>query len=890
MALQGKLYSRILRYALFLVIPFVVVIFLLFSSYERSVSNQASLRLQAEQQRGVLIIGNEIESAFSQFVSDLLVVYNSNEFTSYTQKVDEQSLLDVARLFVRITTQKEYIFSQRLLDANGQELIQVERKEGNYITLLEDTKLEDLGLSDLFRHTRFLAPRVLYISKVTAQSAEEDRGRTIITLALPAYQSSRFLGVLAIDFDACYMLSFLSAYQSSLPKNLNFLLVDTEGEVVLTGDSKCPDVYKSGRNLFADVPALRKLFIETTQGNRSVDEVTYTYQAVYPKTNERLSYSPGPVRLWTLVSYFEESQLSVLAENFWLDHPLIKYGFALALLILGIAGVVFQQLRAGDKQQMRISSLIADYANDGIVVCNAEGNITFCNKAFEELSGYTQASLIGKIAPRLRNEERQILSSHGETEANTAWVLHHAGHRFLTRLSITTITDRRSRVEHTIEIYENSKWTPAQLSSVQTNDAENNHQFHTKVLPSIPKEQMVACLCFHLENSREVETRLGQTERVLFSSSFAATLANLLGSPFPVYCFSFDYYVLFVEHEGPSEALEKQMKPILVGLSEPYAFHSISIPVRLGCGVALSSSSSSTLFALLSDATLASTMVGSRKNGLLLFYNDEVRSQFQRQKAIHDALEGVFKTDQLYLSYQAQVSVASAKIIGAEALIRWNHPQLGPIRPDEFLPMLIEQGRMSQLGRFVIAESIAFLHRNRETLASLCPQFSLALNLSAEELSDPALIDQLGALLRQYRIPDNMLSVELTEHTAVESFSVANSTLEKLQAQGIAIAIDDFGTGFSSLSYLLELSADKIKIDRSFINRYPDNESITIYKTVLMLAKEVGAVVLAEGVENEKQLAFLEEIECDEYQGYYFSQAVGEQTFLAQLQKVNQQG
>jgi EAL domain-containing protein (putative c-di-GMP-specific phosphodiesterase class I) len=194
---------------------------------------------------------------------------------------------------------------------------------------------------------------------------------------------------------------------------------------------------------------------------------------------------------------------------------------------------------------------------------------------------------------------------------------------------------------------------------------------------------------------------------------------------------------------------------------------------------------------------------------------------------------------------------------------------------------------MEQLGRFVITESIEFLHRNLEFLSSCCPSFSLALNLSAEELSSASLIDLLGALLRQYRIPDNMLSVELTEHTAVESFSTTNSTLDTLHAQGIAIAIDDFGTGFSSLSYLLELSADKIKIDRSFLSRYPDSESITIYKTVLLLAKEVGAVVLAEGVEDEHQLAFLSEIGCDEYQGYLFSPAVDEQAFLAQMQEVN---
>lgn len=887
MALQGKLYSRILRNVLFLVVPFVVISFFLFTTYERSVYTQASLRLQADQQRGVLIISNQVESAFSQYVSDLLVVYNSNEFSTYMQNVDDASLLDLARLFIRITTQKEYILSQRFLGIDGRELVQVDRKPGNYITLAGTEEMEDLGRSDLFRNTRYLAPRVLYISKVTLETTADGVEKTVITLALPAYQGSKFLGVIAIDFDACYLLSFISAYQSSLAKNLNFLLIDTEGTVLLDGGTKCSEVYKSGKNLYVDVPALRNLFNQTTQGSRSVDEITYTYQAVYPKTNERLSWTPGPMRLWTLVSYFDEAQLPMLDGDFLLENPWIKYGIAFFVLLVGTLLVVFQQLRAGDKQQMRISSLIAGYASNGIVVCDAEGRITFCNQAFEQLSGMQQSDLIGKFSPRTRQDVKLMPSASRESVSNPAWILHRSDNRILTSLSITTIFDRRHRVEHTIEIFGPSNWSPSRFAHLCTQAGEHPEQCFASLLPSLAAEKPVACLCFRVENSREVATRLSHTDRVLFSSGFASRLANLVGSRLPVYCFSFDYYVLFVENAEPSEEFANRVSSILESLSEPYAFQRESISLRMGCGVAFIPSTSSTLFALLSDATLASTMVGSKKNGRLLFYSDEVRSKFQRKKAIKDALAGVFKTGQMTLHYQAQVSVSTAKIIGAEALIRWNHPQLGSIRPDEFLPLLREEGQMEQLGRFVITESIEFLHRNLEFLSSCCPSFSLALNLSAEELSSASLIDLLGALLRQYRIPDNMLSVELTEHTAVESFSTTNSTLDTLHAQGIAIAIDDFGTGFSSLSYLLELSADKIKIDRSFISRYPDSESITIYKTVLLLAKEVGAVVLAEGVEDEHQLAFLSEIGCDEYQGYLFSPAVNEQAFLAQMKEVN---
>ncbi|NCC65896.1 MAG: EAL domain-containing protein [Spirochaetia bacterium] len=321
---------------------------------------------------------------------------------------------------------------------------------------------------------------------------------------------------------------------------------------------------------------------------------------------------------------------------------------------------------------------------------------------------------------------------------------------------------------------------------------------------------------------------------------------------------------------------------------EPYLHNAQYLHIKMVCGASFYPSTCQSPIELLRCSALAASMLDTQtKPQRTVFYSEDILRLYQRQDSIRKAIPALFSSDQLALAFQAQLSVTSGKIIGCEALIRWNHPVLGPVRPDEFIPLLKDFGMLDKLGRFVITQAIKFLERNGARLRLLSPSFSLSINLSADELANAALIDLLGASLREHRIAENLLTVELTEFSAVESFQKANSVFDKLHAQGVSIAIDDFGTGFSSLSYLLELSSDKIKIDRSFIARYPDAESITIYKTVMLLAKELGATVVAEGVENQEQLDFLSSIGCDEYQGYYFSAAVDEKVFLKQIEQVN---
>ncbi|MGE4454369.1 MAG: EAL domain-containing protein [Sphaerochaeta sp.] len=882
MQLQRKTVTNIVRYILVFVLPVIFIIHFLMDGYETSLREQVALRIQAEQERGTLVISNQIENAFTQFASDLLVVHNSNEMRAYREQPGEATLNEVANLLVRISSQKAYILHQRLIDNTGILLAQADTDASRSVALMDQSTPTYLGLSEVYTQTRELAPGVLYISPITLQR----EGNPMLTLALPIYQGSRILGIIAIDFDACYLFSFLSVYQSSLMKDLDFQVIDHQGRVVLVGERGCSSLYPEGRNLFREEPAIQDFLSREVLGSYVSDRKAYTFQAIYPRSNEKLFYSTSPNWLWTVVSSYERSQLSLLTEDFLLSHPAVKYFLSLGLLLIGAAAVVIMQIRAQDKQQLRISSLIADYATNGVVVYDMEGRLTFCNQAFEELIGDTQDRLKGKRATSLRFGLPSFQLSNTEM-SQPVWVFHKENHRTLCAMHTAQVGGKRGQEKHTIEIYSPSIWETMELLEHCKEHQLTYEQCFAKTL-QLPKDsQQYVCLMVHFLNSKEIGMRLNQRERVVFSNRFATTLAKVVGTVVPILSSSFDSYLVFVRTTSSVSEIERVVASLLAGFHLPYLFGQLSLSLNISVGISLYPEPSANLYALVSDAAVAMHMATPTNDHGYLFYSEKVAMHYQRKKMIREALVHVFETDQLYLVYQPQVSVKSGVIVGAEALIRWNHPELGSIFPDEFLPLIHELSLTELLGKFVIEQAITFLHTHRRLLENHSPAFTLSINLSADELGNTHLTDLLVSELKRLHIPISMMAVELTEHTAVESLSNTTAIMERLHSNGISLAIDDFGTGFSSLSYLLELPADMIKIDRSFISRYPDSESITIYRTVLLMAKEMGAVVLAEGVETEKQLEFLSIIGCDYYQGYLFSRPVDEQRFLMQLQEKN---
>jgi EAL domain-containing protein (putative c-di-GMP-specific phosphodiesterase class I) len=250
-------------------------------------------------------------------------------------------------------------------------------------------------------------------------------------------------------------------------------------------------------------------------------------------------------------------------------------------------------------------------------------------------------------------------------------------------------------------------------------------------------------------------------------------------------------------------------------------------------------------------------------------YEDRLEKDIRQKVALETDLRQAIDEGRFWLAYQPKVSTRSGKVVGAEALIRWNHPTLGPVNPGEFLPLAEERGLMKELDRWVIRAVIT----DASNLLRHGFQFPIAANITPSTLADPKILGEIDKWLTEHRLPARMLELEITERDLMIDIEGSVRILEKLSESGINVAIDDFGTGYSSFSYLLELDVEAIKIDISFVSRLNDlsRPSNKVVKGLISIAHSMGMTVVAEGVEEPLQKSLLKRMGCDVIQGYHVS-------------------
>ncbi|MBP8307547.1 MAG: EAL domain-containing protein [Burkholderiaceae bacterium] len=343
-----------------------------------------------------------------------------------------------------------------------------------------------------------------------------------------------------------------------------------------------------------------------------------------------------------------------------------------------------------------------------------------------------------------------------------------------------------------------------------------------------------------------------------------------------VYRLGGDEFTVLIEALTGPEPAAQVAKRILHTLAEPFVIgeHELFISASIGITVFPDDPDEQTdLDGLIRQADMA--MYHSKEAGrdTHSFYNAELNASATERHMLETSLRHAFERGEFHLVYQPKANLSDGAITGVEALIRWRRPDLPPIGPDKFIPILEETGLIVPVGGWVLREAC------RQVVAwdaQGLPPVNLAVNLSARQFRQADLIEQIAATLRESGLAASRLEIELTESTLIEDTEMVTRIMASLGALGVAVAIDDFGTGHSSLSYLKRFDVDTLKIDRSFVRDTPDDpEDNAIAIAVIALAHGLGLKVVAEGVENEAQADFLRAQHCDQIQGYLLSEALG---------------
>jgi len=342
-----------------------------------------------------------------------------------------------------------------------------------------------------------------------------------------------------------------------------------------------------------------------------------------------------------------------------------------------------------------------------------------------------------------------------------------------------------------------------------------------------------------------------------------------------------DEFLILLPEVADAKAAYLVAQKVIDGLARPVRVDDRDIHLSGSVGVSVYPQDGETADELIDNADVAMYHAKDSGRGAYQAFDRPMAEETQRRIGIETRLRGAAVAEQLFLAYQPKVELATGRIVGCEALLRWNHPELGAVPPATFIPIAEDSGLIVPIGDWVLRAACG---QARSWLDAGLPPLSVAVNISARQFLQQDVVGWVVRTLGETGLPADQLELELTETLIAQDMEKVTSTLTELRELGVRIAIDDFGTGYSNLGYLTRFHVDSLKIDRSFVSGMLDERGDdAIVRAAISLAHNLGLRVVAEGVETERHSDLLREYDCDEMQGYYFSPPVPPADFAVLL-------
>ena len=588
----------------------------------------------------------------------------------------------------------------------------------------------------------------------------------------------------------------------------------------------------------------------------------------------------------------------VASQRGWQSWSVLAAGLLLTGLLGGvlllISGERAQiQARVEDstarlqEREARLQAIL-DKAADAILTIDSTGVLVSANGAAGRLFGYAAEQMAGlpfmQLLPATHGEApavllRRIAGSAGHAYEATGWrregvsfplavsvseVELPGEHLFVAILHDLTEQQRAQERIHRLAHHDPLTGLDNRLSLNQRLD---------QLLARAGRAQGSAGVMFlDLDHFKKINDTHGHQTGDQLLIAVSGRLRELLRDVDTIARLGGDEFIVLTSPDATPDAVSHLATSIVEVLALPYQLQGLTVHSGASVGVAMYPSDGMDSSTLLRHADTAMYAAKSRGRGNFQFFSAEMNAATHERLLLENRLWQALEQNEFELYLQAQVDLRSGAIIGAEALLRWHHPQLGMVGPDRFIPIAEESGLILPLGDWVLQRVVQLLDRWRGLGLG---HLRLAANLSARQCHGTSLLPQLDRLLGQTGIDPALLELEITESAAMQDPERSRELLQKLRARGIKVAIDDFGTGYSSLSYLKLFEPDRIKIDRGFVKDIEtDPNDAVIVTATIGLAHALGLEVIAEGVETQAQADFLRSKRCDEGQGYLFARPI----------------
>jgi len=438
------------------------------------------------------------------------------------------------------------------------------------------------------------------------------------------------------------------------------------------------------------------------------------------------------------------------------------------------------------------------------------------------------------------------------------------------------------------------------ISAIQQSREELYHLAHHDPLTKLPNRllfhdrlshalelarregRQIAVLFMDLDRFKNVNDTLGHPTGDKLLQEVAKRIKNRLREEDTLARLGGDEFILLIEQRGDSQEVAMIAQKLLDAFANSYAVDGHDLYLSASIGISLFPMDGQNATTLVRNADMAMYRAKEQGRNNFQFYTHELTSGAIERVALETALRRALKRGELLLHYQPQIDLKNGSLVGAEALIRWKHPDMGLVLPERFIHLAEENGLIRPIGEWVLFNACDQMREWREQ-GFMLPR--IAVNLSGHQLKKVGFVDMVRHVLRETGVKPEWLELEITESFIMSHADEAIEMLDQLKEMGVQLAIDDFGTGYSSLSYLKRLPVHKLKIDRSFVQGIPeDNNDAAIARAVIALGNSLQLSVIAEGVETEQQQDFLRAEGCDQGQGYLYSQPVSGADFLAAWQ------
>jgi len=400
----------------------------------------------------------------------------------------------------------------------------------------------------------------------------------------------------------------------------------------------------------------------------------------------------------------------------------------------------------------------------------------------------------------------------------------------------------------------------------------------------------IAVVFMDLDHFKFVNDSLGHSTGDKLLKAMGERLRQVLREGDTVGRVGGDEFVLILNDQSNEEVIFRAMQRIHAKVAEPISIEGKELYVTASAGISLYPQDGRDVDTLLKNADAAMYRAKEHGRSNFQFYTSEMNERVNDRLALEHALRRALEKNEFMLHYQQKVDLRSGEIIGAEALVRWLHPDWGLVRPARFIPIAEETGLIVRLGEWVIFEAC---RQARAWLDAGLQPGVVSVNLSARQFRAEGLVRTVSRILEETRLEPSSLEMELTESMVMHNVETAIATLQGLKSLGVGLSVDDFGTGYSSLSYLKDLPIDALKIDRSFVRAIgsgSDAEDGILAAAIISLGHALHLKVIAEGVETDAQLHFLKRHGCDQVQGFLYGEPVAPTQFAQLLGRAQRKG